>query len=116
MMQDSLPTLPVGMGDLRALRSIVHSYMALLRRTVPPSRKRDEEMAVLQRLHFRMAGIPADAVEVRVNLTVSEIQALSKAIAGFAAFVRRKVPASRHRDETLGMLEKLRQDLVGMVT
>ncbi|HZS78818.1 MAG TPA: hypothetical protein VFA41_19565 [Ktedonobacteraceae bacterium] len=115
MMQEPLPTLPIGMGDLRALRSIVHSYMALLRRTVPPSRKREEEMAVLQRLYFRMQGIPADAVEVRVDLTVSEIQALSKAISGFAAFVRHKVPASRYRDETLGMLEQLRQDLVGMI-
>src|SRR5579884_2056094 len=57
----------------------------------------------------------AQALEVRLNLTAAEIQALGKAIAGFCAFVRQKVPASSEWEETLESLERLRQHLLAML-
>ena len=115
MNQENVPTLPMSINDLQALRAILQSYLALLPRKVPASRKRDEEMALVRGLYLRMTGIPAQALEVRLNLTAAEIQALGKAIAGFCAFVRQKVPASSEREETLAALERLREHLLGML-
>ncbi|HZS76469.1 MAG TPA: hypothetical protein VFA41_07630 [Ktedonobacteraceae bacterium] len=115
MNQEHVPTLPMSINDLQALRAILQSYLALLPRMVPPSRKRDEEMALVRRLYLRMTGIPPQALEVRLNLTADEIQALGKALAGFCAFVRQKVPASSEREETLASLERLREHLLGML-
>jgi hypothetical protein len=70
-------------------------------------------------------GIPEDktgiqqdetkAVEARIFLSVPEVAALNYALLGFAAFVRQKVSPSTERDETLQILEQLRQQLVAML-
>ena len=110
-----LPALPIGFNDLSALRSIVSSYLAYLRRTTPRTQQRQTQIHLLEAIYQRLTGISAQAVEARIFLSVMEIEALNTAILGFAAFVRHKVSPSRERDETLQTLEQLRLHLMTML-
>ncbi len=110
-----LPTLPIGFNDLAALRSIISGYLAYLRRTAAHSQQRQTLMHVLEGVYQRLTGISSQVVEARIFLSVAEVEALNTAILGFAAFVRQKVSPSTERDETLRMLELLRQQLVTML-
>lgn len=108
MKQQSIPTLVVGLNDLQVVRTIIQSYLALVRRTVPPSRQRDEEMVLLQSVQRRIAGIPAHTLEAYIHLLAPEVQALNHALTGFASFIRTKVPPSREREAALRDLERFR--------
>lgn len=108
MMQKRMPTLMVGLNDLAILRTVIQSYLALIRRRALPSQQRDEEFAVLQEVQRRIAGIPAHALEVQISLFGPEVQALNNALTGFSYFIRAKVPPSREREESLRDLERFR--------
>jgi hypothetical protein len=51
----------------------------------------------------------------KLHISVAEVAALDCAIAGFCAFVRKKVSPSRERDETLRDVERMRQTLARML-
>ena len=68
MRQERTPVFVVGLGDLEVLRMVIMSYLTLVRRTVPPSRKREEEIALLQSVQQRLSGIPARAPDVQITL------------------------------------------------
>ena len=110
-----LPTLPIGFNDLAALKSIISGYLAYLRRAAARSQQRQTQIHLLEGVYQRFTGISAQVVEARIFLSVAEVEALNTAILGFAAFVRQKVSPSTERDETLRMLELLRQHLVTML-
>ena len=110
-----LPTVPVGLNDLAALRSIISGYLVVLRRTASQSPQRQTQMCLLQSVYQRLTGISSQALEARIFLSVPEVEALNAALLGFAAFVRLKVPSSPERDETLQALELLRQQLLTML-
>lgn len=109
---DKLPTVSIGMNDLAALRSIISGYLAYLHRSTPRTQQRQALIQVLQGVSRRLMGISAEAVEVRLVLSVAELEAINTAILGFAAFVRQKVLPSRERDETLQTVEQLRLHLM----
>lgn len=111
MSQQNIPTFSIGLDDFQVLRTVITSYLTLIYRTVPPSRKRNEEITLLQDIQRRIPSIPCHALEVQVILFVPEVQALNNALTAFAAFIRKKVPPSRDRDETLRDLERFRQHL-----
>ena len=110
-----LPTVPIGLNDLAVLRSIISGYLAYLRRTVAHSQQRQTQIHLLEGVYQRLTGISTQAMEARIFLSVAEVEALNTAMLGFAAFVREKVSPSTERDETLQMLELLRQHLFTML-
>ena len=112
---DKLPTVPMSMNDLAALRSILSGYLAYLRRTTLRTQERQQLMQLLQGVYQRLAGISAQAIEVHIVLSVAEVKAVNTAMLGFAAFVRQKVPPSRERDETSETVEQLRQHVMRML-
>jgi len=109
------PLLPISFNDLAALRSILSGYLAYLRRTTPRTQERQRLMQVLEGVYQRLTGISAQAMEVRIVLSVAEVEAVNTAMLGFAAFVRQKVAPSRERDETLQTVEQLRQYVMRML-
>lgn len=110
-----LPTVPVGLNDLAALRSIISGYLVVLRRTAAQSPQRQAQVYLLEGVYQRLTGISTQALEARIYLSVPEVEALNTALLGFAAFVRLKVPPSIERDETLQTLELLRRQLLTML-
>ena len=113
--QHSLPVMVLGFRDIAVLRDIITAYIAYTRRTVRPSQQREIECHVLERVHVRLAEMRPQAPEVSLILMVSEMQALNNALLGFSAFVRRKVPPSKERDETLEDVERFRVQLMRML-
>ena len=110
-----LPTLALNFADLASVRSIIRAYITYTRRVSKPTRERDEQMHVLESLYLRLANIPVNVADMALLLSVAEVAALDCAIAGFCAFVRKKVSPSRERDETLQDVERLRQVLARML-
>ena len=115
MMQKRMPTLMIGLNDLAVLRTVIQSYLALILRTVAPSQQRDEEVAVLQEVQRRIAGIPAHALEVQISLFGPEVQALNHALMSFSSFIHTKVPPSREREQALRDLERFRLHFIRAV-
>lgn len=113
--EPEFPMLPISFNDLAALRSILSGYLAYLRRTTPRTQERQTLMRVLEGVYQRLTGISSQAVEVRIFLSVTEIEAVNTAMLGFAAFVRQKVAPSKERDETLQTVELLRQYVMRML-
>jgi hypothetical protein len=109
-----LPTLALNFNDLASVRSIIRAYITYTRRVSQPTRERDEQMHVLESLYLRLANMPVNVADVALLLSVAEVVALDCAIAGFCAFVRKKVSPSRERDETLQDVERLRKALARM--
>ena len=105
----------LGFNDLASVHSIIRAYITYTRRVSQPTRERDEQMHVLESVYLRLANMPVNVGDVALALSVAEIAALNCAIAGFCAFVRKKVSPSRERDETLQDVERLRQALAGML-
>jgi len=110
-----LPTLALSFNDLVSVRSIIRAYITYKRRVSKPTRERDEQMHVLESLCLRLANMPTNVTDVALLLSVTEVAALDAAIAGFCAFVRKKVPPSRERDETLQDVERMREVLARML-
>jgi hypothetical protein len=112
---DDLSTVSIGMHDLAALRSIISGYLAYLHRATPRTRQRQALIQVLQEVSQRLMGISSEAVEVRLFLSVIELEAVNTAMLGFAAFVCQKVLPSWERDDTLQTVEQLRLHLLAML-
>lgn len=112
---NQLPTLALSFNDLVSVRSIIRAYITYTRRVSQSTRERDVQMHVLESLYLRLTNIPTNVTDVALLLNVAEITALDAALAGFCAFVRRKVPPSRERDETLQDVERMRQMLARML-
>src|SRR6266849_9040052 len=110
-----LPTLALNFNDLASVRSIIRAYITYTRRVSQPTRERDEQMHILESLYLRLANIPVNVADMALLLSVAEVAALDCAIAGFCAFVRKKVSPSQERDETLQDVERLRQALLQML-
>jgi len=106
-----LPTLALNFNDLASVRSIIRAYITSTRRVSQPARERDEQIHVLESLYLRLTNIPINGAEMTIPLRVAEVAMLDCAIAGFCAFVRKKVSPSHERDETLRDVERLRQTL-----
>lgn len=113
--QNSMPTLALNFNDLASLRSIIRAYITYTRRITRPTRERDEQIHVLESLYLRLANIPVNVADMALLLSVAEVAALDRAIAGFCAFVRNKVSPSHERDETLQDVERMRQVLAQML-
>ena len=111
----TLPELSLGFGDLGVLRDIIQAYLAFLPRSGLPAQERQTQTHLLKGVSFKLAGIPRQAVEARIMLSVGEIYALSCAMQVFIAFVKNKVSPSRERDETLQDVERLRQWLLDLL-
>ena len=109
-----VPTLVLSFHDLAAVRGIIRAYITYTRRVSKPTRKRDEQILVLESLYVRLANIPVNVPDLALLLSTAEVAALDCAIAGFCAFVRNKVPPSRERDETLQDVERMRETLAQM--
>jgi hypothetical protein len=109
-----VPTLALNFNDLAAVRGIIRAYITYTRRASKPTRQRDERIQVLESLYVRLANIPVNLPDIALLLSVAEVAALDCAIAGFCTFVRRRVPPSRQRDETLQDVERMRQTLAQM--
>jgi hypothetical protein len=69
-----LPTVPIGFNDLAALRSILSGSLAVLRRSAAQSPQRQTHMRLLEGVYQRLTGIPAQAVEARIFLSVPEVE------------------------------------------
>ncbi|MGH2494273.1 MAG: hypothetical protein ACRDIV_06160 [Ktedonobacteraceae bacterium] len=111
----ALPAIVLGFGDIAAINNIVRAYIAYARRTVPPSQQREIECHLLEGVSMRLAGMRPDTPEVSLVLMVSEMRALNNALLGFADFVRKKVPPSQERDETLQDIERFRIQLARLL-
>jgi hypothetical protein len=110
-----LPTLALNFNDLASVRSIIRAYITYTRRVSKPTHERDEQMHVLESLYLRFSNIPVNVADMALLLSVAEVAALDCAIAGFCAFVRKKVSPSRERDETLQDVERMRKVLAQML-
>ena len=110
---EDMPTMRIGLIDLSVIDGAVMGYLAYLRQAVPPSRKRDRRIRLLQDVHLRLSPVldQNTQTDTPIPLTGWEIQALNFALAGFAKLVRRTIPVSQERDETLRRFELLRQQL-----
>ncbi len=112
---NQLPTLALSFNDLASVRSIIRAYITYTRRVSKPTYERDIQMHVLESLYLRLANMPINVTDVTLLLSTAEVAALDCAIAGFCAFVRKKVSPSQERDETLQDVERLRQVLARML-
>jgi hypothetical protein len=116
-MHEHVPHVSLHPNDISVLEHVVRGYLAFLRNGVPPSKKCDVQIQTLQRLQQRLTTITsAHAENTCFPLTADDIQALDAAFRGFITLVRRMVPVSQERDETLLDVENLRQQLAKMIT
>ncbi len=119
-MHEPVPQIILHPNDITALAEVVKGYLAFVRRSVPVSRQRNAQIRTLQRLHQRLLALSYTAQTQSEQkcfpLTADEIRALDDALRGFAMLVRRMIPPSRDRDETLRDIENLRQQVARMIT
>lgn len=119
-MHEAVPHVTLHPNDIIVFEQVITGYLAFLRRGIPPSKKRDTQVRMLQQLHQRFIALTHAEHAQRelscIPLTADEIQALDDALRGFVMLVRQMVPASRERDETLRDIENLRQQLAEMIT
>ena len=113
--QNHVPALALNFSDLTSLRHIIRAYIPYTRRVSKPTRERGEQIHMLESLSARLTNIPVNMADMALLLSVAEVFALDCALAGFCDFVRRKVPPSRERDETLQDIERMRQVLAQML-
>lgn len=110
---DEVPSLGLSLHDIRAITTIVASYLMFVRRE-KPSRQRDAEMTLLEGLHKRiLATMPTEGGVV--PLTTQELRALANAMQGFANVTRQIIPASAEREEVLKTIMAIRQHLLRML-
>ncbi|HLJ36266.1 MAG TPA: hypothetical protein VKU38_21590 [Ktedonobacteraceae bacterium] len=116
-MHEPVPQITLHPNEIIVLESVVKGYLAFLRHGMPPSKKRDGQIRTLQRVQQHLIPLAHAQREQRYfPLTADEIQALDDALRSFVLLVRRMVPASRERDETLRDVENLRQQLAGIIS
>ncbi|MEO8971286.1 MAG: hypothetical protein ABI406_06775 [Ktedonobacteraceae bacterium] len=116
-MHESMPHVTLHPNDIVALENVIKGYLAFLHRGVPPAKKRAAQVRTLQRVQQRLTAMTnAHTEHTCVPLTATEIEALDGALRGFIMLVRRMVPTSKERDETLLEIENLRQQLAEMIT
>lgn len=106
-----LTQLVVGVQDIEAMLSVLQSYQVAIRRLMPDAASRTERLEVIHRLRLRGA-----APNLCLLLTVQEIILLDQAFRVFVKHVRVLVPPSHERDETLQDCERLRRQLVAMLS
>jgi hypothetical protein len=115
-MPEHVPQVSLHPNDISVLQQVVRGYLAFLRNGVAPSKKRAVQIQAVQRLQQRLTTLAyAHADNTCVPLTADDIQALDAALRGFITLVRRMVPASQERDETLQDVENLRQHVAKMI-
>jgi hypothetical protein len=111
-MPEHVPQVSLHPDDISVLAQVIRGYLAFLRNEGVPSKKRAVQIHTLQRLQQRLTAITsAHAEKTCVALTADDTQVLDAALRGFITLVRRMVPASKERDETLQDVENLRQHL-----
>lgn len=112
---ESLPQECLQGEDVIALECVIHGYLCYLRKAVPPSKKRDAEVRMLE--DVRRVLVLAQRQEiaaVAIPLTNEYLEVLVDAIKVFMKLVHQRVPASAWRDKKLARFEDLRQRLARM--
>lgn len=112
-----LPRTLLGVGDAKALMYVLEGYIAYTRRTMPPSKRRDEEINLLERVRRQLGPLQyGQVVQVSIALSLEEIAALEHALCIFITLTRKNVARSPQRDQTLAALDELRRALARMRT
>lgn len=113
---DTIPHLRLGRHDMTSLCQVVATYLAYLRKEVPPSRQRHEQIQALQRVQAMLlrAQTQKSKEEVAVLLRHDELEALCAAMGGFVRLVRQMIPASAERDDVIQALQKIHAQLRAM--
>lgn len=105
-----LPRALLGAGDAEMLGSVLEGYIGYMRRTAPPSRKRDEEISLLERVRRQLALLRCGNVaQVTIPLSREELAALEHAMSVFVRLVRENVARSHERDYALSCIDELRK-------
>lgn len=111
-----LPSLPIGLNDLRSLTSVIRGYLAYVRRSVPLSAKQQAQIRTLQSLYSRLLLFQSwNQQEIPIPLTLEELTALTEAMLGFVKLLHQMVPPSQERDGVIASLEGLRQAINHML-
>jgi hypothetical protein len=107
---EELPRALLGAGDAEMLANVLEGYIGYTRRTVPPSKKRDEEISLLERVRRHLALLQCSkVVQVTIPLSLEELAALEHAMGVFVKLVRKNVARSQERDHALSCIDALRQ-------
>jgi hypothetical protein len=110
--QQNLPQVALGLGDVRAMVSVIKGYLPTLQRMAGKSFVRRQEWYCLQSLQHRLEQIGAQGGAL--TLTVEELDALDHALTGFSLLVRQQIRQSVRRDEVLAGVEGIRGRLRAM--
>ncbi len=114
----SIPQLPIGLGDLQAIESVIQGYLVYLKKSVPSSPKRSMQLRVLQNLQMRLKTSLSSDLQREAShilLTLDELTALKDALLGFNKLIDEIVPPSQQRDEVIQSLVGLRQGVIDML-
>ncbi len=116
---EKVPQARIGLNDVRALLGMLTTYLAYVRKAVPPSQKRETKIRVLQGMLGRLATVlaaPSQREDTPIWLTRPELEALEEAMSSFVQLVREMIPVSNSRDETLREIEGFRDTLQMMLS
>jgi hypothetical protein len=109
---ENLPQEHLDGEDVIALDCIIYGYLCYLRRYVPASKKRDEEIKMLEDVHHVLVLAQREEIAaVAIPLSNEYLEVLVDASKIFIKLIRRRVPASAERDQKLARLEDLRRRL-----
>lgn len=109
---DGLPTLTLGVGDLRILDNLLRGYLNYTRQMVRSSPKRNTQTQLLEGIRHRLKTAILSfqlGSAIRVPLTYREFQVLDEALAGYIKITRYRIAVSREREEFLAEVAVIRQ-------
>ncbi len=107
----TLLSIPINPHDLKALEDILHGYSAYLRNNGPVTPKMTQKIQRLEDIRGRIVFLRQGGEGVAATVSRDEIQTICEAMFAFVKIIRRTVPQSFTRDDTLRRVNLLRKSL-----
>jgi hypothetical protein len=111
--EEQLPRIPMGENSLRVIYNCLHPYIQLVKSEQLRSPERGFSLADIERLRRRIADVLARGFPEGEGLFLSEQECkmVDEALLCFIEKLPLVVAQSRHRDETIEAVKRLRQHL-----
>lgn len=109
--QGKVPQVPIGPNDLEAIETILSGTMNYFRNSIPFSSQTATKIHVLEDLHQRIQFLRHSGDGTIILISQEDFLLIREAIQTFVQLIRRLVPSSPERDETLKRVNRLRRHL-----
>jgi hypothetical protein len=101
------PLVPATLEEITAIDSVLYAYLSFLRGGVEPSKQRDEQIELTQKVRRRIRPMRTFQAGKVVQLTPQEAGTMRAAMVAFVELLRVMIPQSQDRDATMAFVESL---------